>query len=171
MYGQLRHLYDQLHYRYGQLRYRYRQLRYRYSQLRYRYDQIRFIWQERAPRTVYCVLPPALVYFAVLQPGLFSVYCLIHCTSTRTTFSELSQGTMLVCHCLQCNQSCHQFVAKQTLMSFITGLGYFISWGNCSDQTCFPLLDADISKLLTTAPAHVDKHVTRKKGDYVCNLC
>ena len=37
-------------------------------------------------------LPPTLVYFAVLQPGLFSVYCLIHCTTTRTTFSELHQA-------------------------------------------------------------------------------
>ena len=39
------------------------------------------------------VWPPAssLVYFAVMQPGLFSGYCLIHCTTTRskTPFSEL----------------------------------------------------------------------------------
>ena len=38
---------------------------------------------------VYCLLPPALVNFVVLQPGLFSVYCLIHCTTTKTLFSEL----------------------------------------------------------------------------------
>ena len=38
---------------------------------------------------VYCLLPPTMVYFAVLQPGLFSVHCLIHCTATRTTFIEL----------------------------------------------------------------------------------
>ena len=41
---------------------------------------------------VYCLLPPALVYFAVLQPGLFSVYCHMHFTATRTTFSELPQA-------------------------------------------------------------------------------
>ena len=38
---------------------------------------------------VYCLLPPTLVYFAVLQPGLFSVCCLIDCTTTKTTLSEL----------------------------------------------------------------------------------
>ena len=41
--------------------------------------------------TRYCLLPPALVYFAVIQPGLFSVYCLIRCTTTKTLFSELPQ--------------------------------------------------------------------------------
>ena len=41
---------------------------------------------------VYCLLPSTLVYCAVLQPGLFSVYCLIYCTTTRTTFSELPQA-------------------------------------------------------------------------------
>ena len=40
---------------------------------------------------VFCILPPTLVYFAVLQPGLFSVYCLTHCTTTKTPFSELPQ--------------------------------------------------------------------------------
>ena len=34
---------------------------------------------------VYCLLPPVVVYFAVLQPGLFRVYSLIHLTTTRTT--------------------------------------------------------------------------------------
>ena len=58
-----------------------------------------------------------------------------------------------------------------SFMSFITGLGYFVSFGNYNDQTCFPLQDAVISQLLTNAPAHIDKHMTRKKGDYVCNLC
>ena len=80
---------------------------------------------------VYCLLPATLVYSAVLQPGLLSVYCLIHYTTTslpRTTFSELLQAL------------CHQFIAKHTLMSFITGLGYFVSWGNCNDQTCFLLV-------------------------------
>ena len=110
-------------------------------------------------------MPPTLVYLAELQPGLFSVYRLIHCTATRTLFSELPQ-TLLICHCLQCNQSCHQFVAKHTLVLFITDLGYFVSWGNYNDQTCFPLLVADISEFLSTAPAHEDKHsrITRKKG-------
>ena len=37
----------------------------------------------------YCLLPPMLVYFAVLQPGLFLASCLIHSKTTRTTFSEL----------------------------------------------------------------------------------
>ena len=58
-------------------------------------------------------------------------------------------------------------------MSFITDLGYFVSWGNYNDQTCFCLLDTDIIELLTAALAHEDEHIimTRKKGDYVCNLC
>ena len=115
---------------------------------------------------VYCLLPPTLVYFAVLKPRLLSVYCLIHCTTTRTT-----SDTLLIC--LQCNQSCHQFVAKHTLISFITDLGYFVSWGKHNDQTCISLLDACISEFLTNAPAHADKHIimTRKKGDFVRNLC
>ena len=41
---------------------------------------------------VYCLQPPTLVYFAVLQLGLFSVYCPIHYTTTSTTFSELPQA-------------------------------------------------------------------------------
>ena len=31
------------------------------------------------------------------------------------------------------------------------------------DQTCFPLLDAVISELLTSAPAHLDKHIWPEK--------
>ena len=109
---------------------------------------------------VYCLLPPSLVYFAVLQPGLFSIFCLIHFVSYTvqppgpTSVNYLRH--LLICHCLQCNHSCHQFVAKPTWMSFISGLGYFVSWGNYNDHTCFPLLDA-VSELLTTAPAHVNK--------------
>ena len=60
---------------------------------------------------------------------------------------------------LRCSQSCHQFVAKHTLMPFITDLGSFVSWGNYNDKTCFSLLDAVSSDLLTTAPAHLDKHI------------
>ena len=56
------------------------------------------------------------------------------------------------------------------MMSFITDLGYFVSWGSYTDQTCFPLLDAGISELLTTAPAQIDNMI-RNKSDYVCNLC
>ena len=43
--------------------------------------------------------------------------------------------------------------------SLIIGLRYFVSWGSYNDQICFPLLDAVISELLTTAPAHRDKHI------------
>ena len=43
-------------------------------------------------------------------------------------------------------------------MSFITGLGYFVSWGSYNDQTCFLFLAAVSSELLTGAPIHVDKH-------------
>ena len=135
-----------------------------------------------ATRTVLCLLSHTLLYcnqdcslcivsyFAVLQPGLFSVYCLILCCiATRTVLSVLSHTLLycnqdcsqcivsytvqplgpssvnylrhlLICHCLQCNQSCHQFVAKHTLMSFITGLGYFVSWGSYNNQTYFFLL-------------------------------
>ena len=44
-------------------------------------------------------------------------------------------------------------------MSFIASLGYFVSWDNYNDQTCFPLLNAVSSELLTTAHAHIDKHI------------
>ena len=77
-------------------------------------------------------------------------------------------GTLLICHCPQCNQSCHRFVAKHTLMSFITDLGYFVSWGNHNEQTIFSLLDAVISELLTTAPAHVDKHMWPERKVIMC---
>ena len=43
-------------------------------------------------RDFYCLLPPALVYFATLQPVLFAVYCLIHCTTTTTPFSKQPQA-------------------------------------------------------------------------------
>ena len=51
------------------------------------------------------------------------------------------------------------FVAKHTLMSFITDLEYFVSLDNYNDKTCFSRLDAVISELLTTAAAHVQKHL------------
>ena len=90
---------------------------------------------------------PALC--SVLPPdSSVGVLC---CTATRTLLSVLSHtlynhkdpfqwttpGTLLICHCLQCYQSCHQFVAKHTLMLFFTGLGNHVSWGNCNGQTCF----------------------------------
>ena len=97
----------------------------------------------------------------------------LRCTATTTVLIVLSytlhkhwahlqwttSGTLLICHYLQCNQSCHQFIAKHTLMSFIADLWYFVSWCNYNDQTCFSFLDAVISELLTTAPVHVDKHI------------
>ena len=43
-------------------------------------------------------------------------------------------------------------------MSFIIGLGCFVSSDNYNDQTCFALLDTVIGELLTTVPVHVDKH-------------
>ena len=120
--------------------------RYWYSQLRYWYStltvliqsvtvltqSVTFIWQKKGLPALCSVLPPAsnVVYFAVLQPGLFSMYCLMHCTlqpQEPPSVDYLRHSADLPYHC---NQSCHQFVAKQTLMSFITGLGYFVSWGN-----------------------------------------
>ena len=53
-------------------------------------------------------------------------------------------------------------------MSFVTGLGYFVSWGNYYDQTCFPLFDAVISELLTNAPAHVHKHIRAGGKVIIC---
>ena len=53
-------------------------------------------------------------------------------------------------------------------MSFIAGLGYFVSWGNYNDQTCFPLLDVVISELLTTAPAHIDKYRGPEREVIIC---
>ena len=111
---------------------------------------------------VYCLLLPILVYSAVLQPELLSVYC-VHTLYNLCHFQWTVSGTLLICCWFQCNQSCHQFVAKHTLMSFITGLGYFVSWGNYSDQTCFPLVGAVISELLTGASAHLDKHIWPKR--------
>ena len=66
---------------------------------------------------VYCLLPPTFVYFAVLQPALFSVY------NYKYHFQLTTPGPLLICQCLQCNQSCHQFVAKHALMSFVTDFG------------------------------------------------
>ena len=51
-------------------------------------------------------------------------------------------------------------------MSFIPGLGYFVSWGSYNGQTCFPLLDAD-----NCSCPRRQAHMTRKKGDCMCNLC
>ena len=68
----------------------------------------------------------------------------------------------------QCNQSCHQFVAKHTLMSFISGLGHFFFLGSYNDHTCFPFLKAVISELLATAPAHVDKHIWPERKVITC---
>ena len=118
------------------------------------------------------VLPPA---------SNVGVLC---CTATWTFFSLLSHtlykyqdrfqwttsGTKVICHCLQCNQSCHQFVTKHTLVSFITNLGYFVSWGNYIDQTYFPLLDGVISELLTTGPAHI-KHIWSERKVIMCQTC
>ena len=53
-------------------------------------------------------------------------------------------------------------------MSFITGLVYFVSWGNYNDQICFPLLVAVISELLTSAPAHIDKHIWPERKVIMC---
>ena len=44
-------------------------------------------------------------------------------------------------------------------MSFVTDLRYFVSWGSYNEQTSFTLLDVVISELVTTALAHVDKHI------------
>ena len=121
--------------------------------------------------------PPGLC--SVLPPASdVDVLC---CTAVRTVLSALSHtlynqdhlqwttsGTLLICHCLQCNQSCHQFVAKHTLMSFIADLGYFVSWCNYNDQTCFSPLDTVISELLTTATAQVDKHIWPERKVIFC---
>ena len=111
---------------------------------------------------------PALC--SVLPPASnVGVLC---CNATRTVLSVLSRtlhnhknptqwttvGTLLICHCIQWNQSCHQFVAKHTLMSFITGLGFFCFLGQLQWPNLLPLLDAVIGELLTTAP-QVDKHI------------
>ena len=90
-----------------------------YCQLRYRYSQLKVYLARRGSQNcvVYCLLPPTLVYFAVLQPGLFSVYCLIHRVTTRTTF---------IC----------------CMLSLV--------------------------RLLTTAPAHVDKHIWPERKVIMC---
>ena len=120
---------------------------------------------------VYCLLPPTLVYFAVLQPGLFSVYCLIHCTTTRTTFSELPQALYW---------SAIVFSVSRAVISLLPNILWCdslltldtVSWVGYTDQTYFSFLDAVISELLTIAPAHVDKHIwPEKNGDNVCYLC
>ena len=85
----------QLQYWYGQLPYRYGQLRNWYT-VSYGTDMSVAVHLARRgfqDCVVYCLLPPMLMYFAELQPELFSVYCLIHWTTS---------GTLLICHCLQC---------------------------------------------------------------------
>ena len=56
--------------------------------------------------------------------------------------------------------------------TFFDGIHYWpwiiCSWGKCNGQTCFSLLDAVSSELLTTAPAHVDKHMWPERLVIVC---
>ena len=85
----------QLQYWYGQLPYRYGQL-WNWYTVSYGTDMSVAVHLARRgfqDCVVYCLLPPMLMYFAELQPELFSVYCLIHWTTS---------GTLLICHCLQC---------------------------------------------------------------------
>ena len=121
--------------------------------------------------TVYWLLPPTLVYFAVQQPWLFSIYCLTHCTTTRTPFSELSQALCWSAIVFSVSRAVISLLPKHTLMSFITGLAYFVSWGTYNNQSCFPLLDAVSSELLTTAPEHLDKHIRPHMVYNLCCLC
>ena len=113
---------------------------------------------------VYCLLPPRLVYLAVLQLSVLSRILYNHKDPLHWTTS----ACLLICHCLHCNQSCYQFVTKHTLMSFITSLWYFVSWSNYNDQTCFPSLDAVISELLTTASAHISRHIWPERKVIMC---
>ena len=58
-------------------------------------------WGKKGLPTLCNVLPRTLVYFAVMPPRLFSVYCLMHCTTTKTPFSELPQAlcwSSIVCN-------------------------------------------------------------------------
>ena len=69
-----------------------------------------------------------------------------------------TSGTLLMCHCLQCNQICPRFVAKPILMSFLTGLSLDISFPWTVAVTNLAFLSWMLSaELLTAAPAHVDK--------------
>ena len=52
--------------------------------------------------------------------------------------------------------------------SYLADLGYFVSWGSYNDQTCFSLLDTDVSELVTTALAHVDKHILPERKVIMC---
>ena len=45
---------------------------------------------------------------------------------------------------------------------------FFFFWDSYNGQTCFPLLDADISELLTTAPVHADKHILPERKVIMC---
>ena len=111
-----------------------------------------------------CSLSPASIIGVLRCTATRTVHCIVLCTvqPLGPLFSKLS-GTLLICHCLQCNQCCHQFVAKHTWTSFFTDPGYFVSWGSYNDQTCFHLLDAVISELLTTASAHASTYDQKER--------
>ena len=84
-------------------------------------------------------LPPAsnVGELCCMQPGLFSVYCLIHCTTTKTALCELPQALCWSAFVFSITRAVISLFAKHTLVLFFSCLWYFVSWGNRSDQTCF----------------------------------
>ena len=120
---------------------------------------------------VYCLLPPTWVYFAVLQPRLFSVYCPIHCTTTKTPLSELPQAlcwsaivfsvTRAVISLLPNIIWCHSLLAFDILFPGAVTMTKLASSSECSHEWV-----ADNC----SCPCRL-AHITRKKGDYVWNLC
>ena len=108
-----------------------------YDTVSYSTDTVSYGSSGKKGLPVLCsVLPPA---------SNVGVLC---CNATRTvlvhtlcnhkdSLQYTTSGTLLIYFCRQCNQSCHQFVAKHTLMSLVIGLGYFVPWNSYNDQTCF----------------------------------
>ena len=93
-------------------------------------------------------------------------------THTHTeSLSRSLSGTLLICHCLQCNQNCHQFIGKHTLMSFITDLEYFLFPGTVTiPKVAFLFWTLTLVAENCSCPRR-QAHMTRKKGDYVHYRC
>ena len=106
---------------------------------------------------VFCLLPLTLVYFAMLKPGLFSVYILIYCTTTKTRFSELPQA--LCCSTIVFSVTRAVIKLLPNILWCHLLLALDILFPEAIITTKLALLNAAIGELLTTAPAHVDKHI------------
>ena len=113
----------------------------------------------------------SLLLLLLVQPGLFSMYYLTHCTATKTPFSELPQAlnwsaivfsvTRAVISLLPNILWCHSLLAFDILFPWAITMTRLASFSGCCH-----LWVAD-----NYSCPHRLAHMTRRKGDYVYNLC